>query len=140
MDRKYAVADPGETTGLAIFGNTGLLEKATQISGIVPFGIILEKLLQEWKWERLLYETYIINPRINQGGSEVPSAQVIGIIKFLGDKYDTPVEGIHPRYKIPGYAWAGIKKPTNHARSHAPDAVALGEYWLRKNKVKPLEG
>lgn len=136
---RYVVIDPGETNGLAVFGNTGLLEHSTQISGIVLMGVMLEKMLERETWERILYETYIVNPKISQGGSEVPSAQVIGIIKFLGDKFSTPVEGIHPRYKIPGYAWSGIKKPGNHSVSHAPDAVALGEYWLRKHKIKPMQ-
>lgn len=123
-----------------MFSEHGILEHSGQIAGIEVFGAFLEGVISKRDIILILYETYRVNPRIAQGGSDVPSAQVIGIVKHVGSKYSTRYEGIDPKYKTIGYAWSGTKKPSNHSVSHAPDAVALGEYWLRKNKVKPLEG
>lgn len=135
---RYLVDDPGETSGLAFFDSSGLFLRYVHVTGIEEHGMILEGLCMNGGLIRILYETFFINPRISQGGSDVPSAQGIGIIRHLGNKYSIPVEGIEPRYKKIGYAWSGTKPPSNHALSHGPDARALGEYWLRKKKIKPM--
>lgn len=136
----YFVTDPGETTGWAKFDDDGTFIEMGQVRGIVAFGSYFHNCLEESSRqtkgiEAVLYETYKIFPNINQGGSEVPAAQVIGIIKILCHLYHVPVEGIDPKYKRIGYAWSNTRPPSNHDISHGPDARALGEYWLRKHKV-----
>jgi hypothetical protein len=133
----YIVIDPGETVGYASFDASGSLIKSGQMRGYLTFGVLLESILEAQPVTRVLYETYKIFPWVAQGGSEVPAAKNIGIIEWLASKNDVAYEGIDPKYKKIGYAWAGIKKPSNHALSHSFDAVALGEYWLRKNGIKP---
>lgn len=135
----YFAIDPGETTGYALFDSQGRVTKRGQIYGRNEFCAILEKLLsnRDRGVTHVLFETYKIFPWVNQGGSEVPAAKVIGVIEYLCDKYDIYCIGVDPRHKRIGYAWAGIKRPANHALSHEWDAVAIGEFWLRKNKVKP---
>lgn len=135
---RYLVDDPGETSGIAIFSSTGLFIEHFQVSGIEEHGVILEAMCMKGNIIRILYETFFINPKVSQGGSDVPSAQGIGIIRHLGHKYGIPYEGIEPRYKKIGYAWSGTRPPSNHAMSHGPDARALGEYWLRRKKIKPM--
>lgn len=134
----YIVLDPGETTGWAQFNPDGSLYSITQVEGITELGLMLEYALTKYTVTRIIYESYKVFPWVSQGSSEVPAAQVIGIIKYLCCKYDVPGEAIDPKYKKIGYAWSGEKPPSNHAKSHGPDAKALGEYWLRKNKVKHI--
>jgi hypothetical protein len=141
MTDYYLVLDPGDTTGVALFGAKGTLLSSNQIDGIAEVGYYLEQMLRVDKHAciRCLYESYKVFPWVKQGGSDVPAAQVIGIIKYLCSKYGVPYEEIDPKFKRIGYAWSGKKPPSNHAISHGPDAEALGEYWLRKNKVKGMD-
>lgn len=140
VSNHYFAIDPGETVGYALFGRDGVLTKSGQIYGRNEFCKILEALLSRKDGtgvSHVIFETFKIFPWVNQGGSECPAAKVIGVIEYLCDKYDVTYNGVDPAYRRIGYAWAGIKRPTNHALSHQWDAVAIGEYWLRKNKVKP---
>lgn len=135
----YLVIDPGLTSGFALFDSEGVLELSWQRAGTIGFGKHLrESLSLQPHWHRVLYETYKIFPWVKQGGSDVPAARLIGVIQDTCEELGISCEGIDPRYKRIGYAWSGTKQPRNHAKSHAPDAVALGEYWLRKNGVKDI--
>lgn len=137
----YLVIDPGQTTGYAYFDPKGKAQGNFQIEGIEEFGAYLELALagEYTTWIAVVYETYKVFPNVRQGGSEVPAAQVIGIIKHLCRKYHVRLESVDPKYKKIGYAWSGKRPPSNHAVSHGPDAEALGEYWLRKNKIKGID-
>lgn len=141
MSSYYLVLDPGETTGVAVFNDKGIIVDVFQLDRIVDVGTYLDEMLtlSGSKCIRVLYESFKVFPWVKQGGSEVPAAQVIGIIKYLCHKRGIPTEEIDPKYKRIGYAWSGKKPPSNHAISHGPDAEALGEYWLRKNKVKGMD-
>ncbi|MFI6737427.1 hypothetical protein ACIBI9_31265 [Nonomuraea sp. NPDC050451] len=134
----FLVLDPGETTGLAEFDDAGSVFKVTQISGVTSCGMTLEETLHGGGVRRILYETFKVFGNVNLTGSDVPAAKVIGIIEYLALKYNVPCEGIDPKYKRIGYAWSGKRPPSNHSKSHGPDAEALGEYWLRKNGVKDI--
>lgn len=134
----YLVLDPGETTGIARFDSAGYLIDTDQICGVTLTGRVLEELLLSGTVSRILYETFKEFANVKLTGSDMPAAKVIGIIEFLGDKHKVPIEGIEPKYKRIGYAWSGKRPPSNHAKSHGPDAEALGEYWLRKNKIKDI--
>lgn len=146
----YYVFDPGLTTGYAVFNTKGTFLRKGQIEGIKEFSDALTAIVEEDSFaknmeedyepiDRILFETFKIFPWVKQGGSEVPAAKVIAVIEYLADRYSIPCEGIDPKYKRIGYAWIGQKKPSNHAISHQYDAVALGEFWLRKNRIKPNE-
>jgi hypothetical protein len=134
----YIVLDPGETTGIARFDDKGKLVSSAQMYGIVESGRFLARLLVNITVKRVLYETFQEFAHVKLTGSDMPAAQVIGIILYLCDKYDVPCEGIQPKYKKIGYAWSGTRPPSDHNKSHGPDAAALGEYWLRKTGVKGI--
>lgn len=140
MSNYFLVFDPGETTGVAVFDSEGVVADMFQLDTIVEVGSYLEEMFSfsQNVCVKVLYESFKVFPWVKQGGSEVPAAQVIGIIKYLCHKRGIPTEEIDPKYKRIGYAWSGKKPPSNHANSHGPDAEALGEYWLRKNKVKGM--
>lgn len=134
----YLVLDPGLTTGIAKFDAKGNNEKVSQIYGVVEVGMVLDRALPTGIFTRVLYETFREFANANLTGSDMPAAQVIGIIEFLCAKYEIPCEGIQPKYKRIGYAWSGKRPPSDHSKSHGPDAAALGEYWLRKNGIKDI--
>lgn len=134
----YLVFDHGETTGLADFNDAGELKYSTQIVGVTSSGMVLEETLRIGGVRRILYETFKVFGHANLTGSDVPAAKVIGIIEYLAEKYEIPCEGIDPKYKRIGYAWSGKRPPSDHSKSHGPDAEALGEYWLRKKGVKDI--
>jgi hypothetical protein len=134
----YIVLDPGETTGIARFDDKGTCLSVAQMVGIVETGYFLDRVLANIKVTRVLYETFQEFAHVKLTGSDMPAAQLIGIIKFLASKHDVPCEGIQPKYKKIGYAWSGKRPPSDHNKSHGPDAAALGEYWLRKTGVKGI--
>jgi hypothetical protein len=135
----YLSIDPGLTTGYALFNTDGILMRSGQIKGICEFGEVLENMLKvhDEDLEAILFETFKIFPNVPLGGSDVPAARAIGVMQWLAYKHAVRTIGVDPKYRKIGYAWSGLKKPANHAISHASDAVAIGEFWLRKNKVKP---
>jgi len=134
----YLVLDPGQTTGIARFDEHGKSTQVFQIEGIVEIGAVLDAALKTGTYKRVLYETFRVFDNVNLSGSDVPAAKVIGIIEFLCAIYNVPCEGIQPKYKKIGYAWSGKRPPSDHSKSHGPDAEALGEYWLRKTGVKNI--
>lgn len=135
----YIVLDPGLTTGIARFDSKGTLQNTAQIHGEVECGFVLVRLLENFGVTRVLYETFRVFEHANLTGSDVPAAKVIGIIEFVCMKHDVECEGIQPKYKKIGYAWSGKRPPSDHSKSHGPDAEALGEYWLRKTGVKGID-
>jgi hypothetical protein len=141
MTNYFLVFDPGDTTGVAVFDDEGVVADVFQLDHIVDVGTYIDEMFSHTgnTCIRVLYESFKVFPWVKQGGSEVPAAQVIGIIKYLCYKRGIPRESIDPKFKRIGYAWSGKKPPSNHAISHGPDAEALGEYWLRKNKVKGMD-
>ena len=134
----YLFLDPGETTGIARFDDKGTPTKVFQIYGVVELGMVLDKALSTGLFKKVLYESFRVFGHANLTGSDVPAAKVIGIIEFLCEKYNVPCEGIQPKYKKIGYAWSGKRAPSDHSKSHGPDAEALGEYWLRTHGVKDI--
>jgi hypothetical protein len=137
-DPYYLFVDPGLTTGWAVFSPEGKFLHLNQVFGIEEFGELLERIIVERRFLAIVAESYIINPKVKQGGSDVPSAQVIGIMKHLCRKYLIPYDDIEPRHTTVGYRWSGTVQPSNHAVSHGPDARAIGEFWLRRKKIKPM--
>lgn len=135
----YLFVDPGLTTGYAVFDDAGQVIMREQISGVVEFGLACEGWIQTGGWKAIVSESFKIFPHVKQGGSEVEAAQVIGILKHLCNKYEIPYSEVDPRHKYIGYKWSKKKRPTNHNKSHGPDAEAIGEYWLRLNKIKGMD-
>lgn len=135
----YLFIDPGLITGYAFFDDAGMLLASHQIKGIEEFGEMLEDALCIQLPQWIVYESFKVFPWVNQGGSEVEAAQVIGIIKHVARKNGIPIDSVDPKYKKIGYAWSGKRPPSNHAKSHGPDAVAHGEYWLRKKHIKEMD-
>lgn len=133
----FLAIDPGETTGWATFSQSGELEDFGQIAGFETFVVWLEKLRPVP--ELIICENYILNPKIPQGGSEMWTSQVIGVVRVYGIRHGIIVEMQRNVCLSPGYAFAGIKPlpKSRHAESHQFDAVAHGTYYLVKNKIAP---
>lgn len=137
----YMFLDPGETTGIATFDDSGVILYTGQVEGIPALGRLLE-LNFEALGSRLLavgYEVFRVDPSAKLGGSTLPASKVIGVIEYLCEKYSIRCVPIERKFKRIGYAWSNTRPPSDHSKSHGPDARAIGEYWLRINDVKGMD-
>lgn len=133
----YLAIDPGETTGWATFHMNGDLKDFGQIPCLDPtvFVLWLEKL--DPRPALIIYEGWVTNPSIPQGGSKQETSQIIGHIRSYAIRSGVVAIEQPNRVKKVGYAYAGIKElpRSRHAESHQRDAIAHGVYYLVKNKI-----
>jgi hypothetical protein len=109
-----------------------------QVEGIDEFTTWLEDL--PMKPALIIYETYVIDPNVKQGGTDVPASQVIGAIRSYGQRHSIVCLPQLRTVLLIGYRWAGIKPlpKSKHKLSHQYDAFAHGIYYLIKNKIREL--
>lgn len=131
----YLSVDPGMTTGIAYFDEEGKFEFKTQIKGIEEFYVWLHTFEKSFGY--IIYEAYVINPKVDHGGDEVPAAQVIGILKGFAYANDKVLVKQLAYERIPGYPWFGkIYRKGYHPKDSDQDSAhAHGLVYLVKNKV-----
>src|SRR5689334_9531202 len=118
---KYLAIDPGKTSGWALFDTGGNLRAYGQTEDLYVF---LRKI--DPKPEIIIYEDFIYNPRIKQGGQRQWSGIGIGHVEAYVKENEDKIK-IHKQLnhqKESGYLWAGILKTKNHRLSHERDAIA----------------
>ncbi len=142
----YLAFDPGETTGWAWADKNGMpmppksptTNPHGQISNQdalidflealnpVPSVIIVEKWKLSPDQSKGMYWTEMITP------------QNIGIIKAYARRHQVEIVWQETGVKKAGYGLAMLKPTSNHRDSHWRDAKAHLEYYLARNKVKPI--
>lgn len=130
---KYLAIDPGKTNGWALFDTGAYLRLFGQTTDIYEF---LESI--EPKPHVIIYEDYVINPRIKQGGTRPVASIAIGHIEAYSRRYEIELVKQLSSCKFSGYKWAGISETKNHNASHQRDAIAHGTYYLVKNRIRPV--
>jgi hypothetical protein len=139
MGKSLIIAlDPGNTTGVAEFSSEGKLLAMHQLDIPHLYDYLVE--LEETPPEVIIYEEYVImNHKIDAHRfSKVPTIQVIGAIVYAGHKMKCKVVEQRREAKTLGYKYANMLQPKDHKKSHGPDAVAHGYYYLINHKiVKP---
>lgn len=134
-DVHYFVCDPGNTSGVAIFDTAGQLKSMEQY----PKEAFMDYLLDfPPPYPRVVViEEYRIFPNkaSTHAYSKVDTIQIIGIIKAAAHKWGANVVEQALQAKPLGYKYAGMKPPKDHSKSHGPDAVAHGYYFLVKNGI-----
>lgn len=131
----FLAIDPGETTGWATFDQHGNLLDLGQIKGFELFSDWLDYEIE--KPSLIIYEEWVTNPNVPQGGSKQETSQVIGAIRAYARRNGIVVVAQRTSAKPVGYAFAGIKPlpKSRHSESHQYDAFAHGIYYLVKNKI-----
>lgn len=136
----YIAFDPGLTTGVAYFNEKGETELLVQIKGIEEFYVWLHTF--DRPFDYMIYEAYVINPKVDHGGDEVPAAQIIGIIRGFAYANEKILIKQLAYNKVPGYTFLGKKyvKGKKTKTIHQEDAESHGAYYLVKNRImKPKE-
>lgn len=130
MGRLLAV-DPGETVGWAVFDNLALAE-AGQFSVINLEAF--DAFLTAKRPDHMVIENYRVyaSKAARHVGSEVNTAQYIGILKFLADMYQVPYT-LQMAHQAKGW----VSDARLHqlglfqvGRRHANDAIRHGVYYL----------
>ena len=131
----YAAFDPGKTTGYALYDKEGKLLKIGSIIGLEEFVDFIEGM--DNKPLVIIYEKYVIDPKIRQGGTEPVAAIAIGIILSYARRNDIATVGQLNTIKQMGYMYAGLdrKIASNKAASHQWDAHAHGTYYMLTNDI-----
>ncbi len=131
---KYLAIDPGKTSGWALFASDGYLRAYGQTEDIYTF---LRKI--EPKPHVIIYEDYVINPKIRQGGTRPVASIAIGHIEAFAREHEIELVNQYPSIKSIGYLWAKIQPTKNHSISHQRDAIAHGTYYIINNRIRPLK-
>jgi hypothetical protein len=136
---RILAVDPGETCGWATFDALDLTD-----AGQFPIGPLedLDYFVTERRPDVMVVENYRVyaSRAAQHVGSEVNTAQYIGILKFIGSMYQIPVY-LQMAHQAKG--WVSDKRlhdlglfQTGH--KHANDAVRHGIYWLLFGKMVKL--
>lgn len=123
-------ADPGDTTGLALFNDeTGEFIDKWQSN----FEELLEDLVSmKHHLSTIVVEDYRLRQgkQMAQTGSRFQAVQVIGALKYHAKIKALPFELVNVQAKTLGAMYSGVKQPSNHKLSHEIDAYNIGIYWL----------
>jgi hypothetical protein len=133
---RVLAVDPGETVGWATFEELDL-----QNAGQFPIGNLedLDTFVTDTRPDVMVIENYRVyaSRAAQHVGSEVNTAQYIGILKFLGGMYQIPVT-LQMAHQAKG--WVSDKRLHDlglfqTGKRHANDAIRHGVYWLLFGKV-----
>ena len=135
--------DPGKTTGWAVIDiENGVPLKTEQTTGNEATSDFLYQLLHEfpptaYEFVTVIMEDYrIFGHKAKQHiGSNVPAAQVIGIVEHQARQWGVPIVK-QPANILPmAQRLTGVKMPGTHAKSHWVSAYLHACYWLIKNNL-----
>jgi hypothetical protein len=119
---KYISFDPGETTGIAEWLESGELKAVHQLDQMELDDFL--KTLESEPPEIFIMEEYRVFGHVNHTGSKIPTVQTIGQIKAFARRYSIEIieqkEGIR---KIAAM-WSQTKIP----KGHMPDWMSAS--WL----------
>jgi predicted RNase H-like nuclease (RuvC/YqgF family) len=131
--------DPGDTTGIAYWTDKGeLIEKE-----MLDFDALIERI------EALEGVTVIVceDYRLRQGkqmvqtGSKFQAVQVIGALKAYAKRHKAKMVLQDASVLTVAALHSGVKRPSDHSKSHAVDAYNHGYYYFETKGLlqpKPL--
>ena len=132
--------DPGETTGWAVFSDTGQVIDMGQcaLSAITSAWRELEKYESEYGPLKLvIVEDFrlFFKRAQKQSGSNMPAAKGIGMLEALSQMYSVEVLIQPPNVKDMAKKWSQVAYPADHSKTHSVDAYLHGYYYLFKNGI-----
>lgn len=132
--------DPGDTTGIAYWEDDGTFIEQEAL----PFEELLDKLKSfTGNITAIVCEDYRLRGgrQIAQTGSRFVAVQVIGALKLLAKEKKAKFVLQPANVLTVAALHSGVKRPTNHSKSHDVDAYNHGYYYfetLGLLKPKPL--
>ena len=136
---RVLAVDPGETCGWALFDKLELAR-----AGQFPVNTLeaFDTFVTDMMPEVMVIENYRVyaSRAAQHVGSEVATAQYIGILKFLGQMYQIPI-ALQMAHQAKGWVsdarlhQLGLYQTS---RRHANDAIRHGVYWLLFGHLEKL--
>ena len=131
--------DPGDTTGIAYWKNDGTFISREAL----PFEELLEKLQGFSNIKVIVCEDYRLRGgrQVAQTGSRFVAVQVIGALKLLAKENKARFVLQQPSVLTVAALHSGVKRPSNHSKSHDIDAYNHGYYYFETQGLlepKPL--
>lgn len=134
----YFGFDPGDTTGIAIFSNEGVLQASLQLK--------LDDLI-EWvnvnsmpdEPNVVIIEEFVLFARRarQQAGSSMKASQAIGLLKGWASRHKAQLVMQKAAIKPIAIQWAQVDMPSQHSKTHHIDAYLHVYYYLvSKNIIK----
>jgi hypothetical protein len=130
------VVDPGDTTGMALFSETGELAERGQYN----FDKFMEFISVHRDISLIIVEDYRLRAgkQAQQTGSRFQAVQVIGALKYYAYIRGAEFTLVDVQAKTLGAMYSGEKPPSNHKLSHQVDASNIGIYWfVKENIIEP---
>lgn len=132
MDSDYMSVDPGETTGITLWNDTGKPVTYNELD-IESYHRLLDLCESDPRgMKRIIIEEFRLyqNKALQQSGSKLVTVQVIGITKRANRRICLePVIEVRADNKEIAAKWSGIKVP----KGHMPDWMSsylIGYWWL----------
>lgn len=131
--------DPGETTGIAYWSDTGeLLRKE-----MLDFDQLLDKLEELQNVTAIVCEDYRLRQgkQMAQTGSRFVAVQIIGALKAYAKRVKAKFVLQDAQVLTIAALHSGVKRPSNHSKSHDVDAYNHGYYYFETKGLlapKPL--
>ncbi len=135
----YLAFDPGTNTGWAKFNEDGIQIQWGILKGHDALFEFLENLGENYggEPEEIIYEDYVYNPNVRQGGKRPVAGIAIGYIEAYAKRKTITIHKTQPKDLPTGLRWAGIR--WNKTNGHLPDdfsAIAHGTYSLQKRGIR----
>jgi hypothetical protein len=128
--------DPGETTGIAYWSNTGEFVEREALTQEQLF----DKLEQLSDVTVIVCEDYRLRQgkQMAQTGSRFVAVQVIGALKAYARRVGAKFVLQNPQVLSVAALHSQVKRPSNHAKSHDIDAYNHGYYYFEtKGLLQP---
>lgn len=128
--------DPGETTGIAYWTDSGELLDKEMLSQDELF----DKLEQLHDVTVVVCEDYRLRQgkQMAQTGSRFVAVQIIGALKAYARRAQAKFVLQSPQVLTVAALHSQVKRPSNHAKSHAVDAYNHGFYYFEtQGLLKP---
>lgn len=131
--------DPGDTTGIAYWSDSGeLLRKE-----MLDFDQLIDKLEELQNVTAIVCEDYRLRQgkQMAQTGSRFVAVQLIGALKAYARRVGAKFVLQPANVLTIAALHSGVKRPSNHAKSHDIDAYNHGYYYFETKGIlqpKPL--
>lgn len=131
--------DPGETTGIAFWSDSGELLRKEMLG----FDQLLDKLEESQNITTIVCEDYRLRQgkQMAQTGSRFVAVQIIGALKAYAKRTKAKFVLQDPQVLTIAALHSGVKRPSNHSKSHDIDAYNHGYYYFETKGLlqpKPL--
>lgn len=131
--------DPGDTTGIAIFKETGEVVRLDQLllEDLIPW--LETEAAKQPEISTVVIEDFVLFAKraVKQSGSRMKASQAIGALKLFASQVGAEVE-MQPSSILPiAQKWSQVKMPSNHGQSHQFAAYNHGYYYLVTRRQMP---